>query len=382
MSIQLVLTEDQELLAKTAADFVAEHSPISRFRQLRESRSADGFSPELWREMAALGWVGIPFPESVGGADMGLAELAVVMEALGRTLAPEPFLSTVLLGGRALLLGGSEAQQERWLAKIAAGEALLSLAQQERRSRYDLHRVEARAEAAGGGFRLSGEKIQVLDGHVSDGFVVVARSSGAVAERAGISLFLLEKGVAGLSVERQHRVDDRNAALVKLDGVALGADALLGAEGEGLALLERVVDGATAGLCAEMLGSMSEAFERTLEYMKQRVQFGVPIGSFQALKHRAAEIFIEIELCRSAVMAATRALDAGDPEAAKLVSLAKARCSEAAILVGNESVQLHGGIGMTDEHDIGFYLKRARVAAATFGDAAYHRDRWARLSGY
>jgi acyl-CoA dehydrogenase len=203
-----------------------------------------------------------------------------------------------------------------------------------------------------------------------------------VAERAGISLFLLEKGVAGLSVERQHRVDDRNAALVKLDGVALGADALLGAEGEGLALLERVVDGATAGLCAEMLGSTSEAFERTLEYMKQRVQFGVPIGSFQALKHRAAEIFIEIELCRSAVMAATRALDAGDPEAAKLVSLAKARCSEAAILVGNESVQLHGGIGMTDEHDIGFYLKRARVAAATFGDAAYHRDRWARLSGY
>jgi len=332
--------------------------------------------------MAALGWVGIPFPESVGGADMGLAELAVVMEALGRTLAPEPFLSTVLLGGRALLLAGNEAQQERWLAKIAAGEALLSLAQQERRSRYDLHRVEARAEAAGGGFRLSGEKIQVLDGHVSDAFVVVARSSGAADERAGISLFLLEKGAAGLSVERQHRVDDRNAALVKLDGVELGADALLGGQGEGLTLLERVIDGATAGLCAEMLGSMSEAFERTLTYMKQRLQFGVPIGSFQALKHRAAEIFIEIELCRSAVMAATRALDTDDPEAAKLVSLAKARCSEAAILVGNESVQLHGGIGMTDEHDIGFYLKRARVAAATFGDAAYHRDRWARLSGY
>jgi acyl-CoA dehydrogenase len=313
---------------------------------------------------------------------MGLAELAVVMEALGRTLAPEPFLSTVLLAGRALLLGGSEAQQERWLAKIAAGEALLSLAQQERRSRYDLHRVEARAEASGAGFRLSGEKIQVLDGHVSDAFVVVARSSGAVDDRAGISLFLLEKGASGLSVERQHRVDDRNAALLKFDGVELGADALLGRQGEGLALLERVVDGATAGLCAEMLGSMSEAFERTLEYMKQRVQFGVPIGSFQALKHRAAEVFIQIELSRSAVMAAARAVDADASDAAQQVSLAKARCSDTAILVANEALQMHGGIGMTDEHDIGFYFKRARTAELTFGDAAWHRERWARLSRY
>jgi alkylation response protein AidB-like acyl-CoA dehydrogenase len=256
------------------------------------------------------------------------------------------------------------------------------LAQQERRSRYDLSRVELRAEAAGGGFRLSGEKVQVLDGHVADAIVVVARSAGDASDPTGISLFLVERGAAGLTVERQHRVDDRNAALVKLDGVEVGPDALVAGQGEGLALLERVVDVATVGLCAEMLGSMSEAFERTIEYMKQRVQFGVPIGSFQGLKHRAAEIFIEIELCRSAVMAASRALDTGDPDGPKLVSLAKARCSEAAVLVSNESVQMHGGIGMTDEHDIGFYLKRARVAAATFGDAAHHRGRWARLSGY
>jgi acyl-CoA dehydrogenase len=181
---------------------------------------------------------------------------------------------------------------------------------------------------------------------------------------------------------RQQRVDSRNAGIVRLEGVAVGAGALLGAEGAGLPVLEAVVDLATAGLCAEMLGSMSEAFARTLTYLKQREQFGVPIGSFQALKHRAADLFIEIELCRSAVMAAARALDAGDADAARLVSLAKARCSDAAIQVANEAVQMHGGIGMTDEHEIGFYLKRARVAEQTFGDAAFHRDRWARLGGY
>jgi alkylation response protein AidB-like acyl-CoA dehydrogenase len=183
-------------------------------------------------------------------------------------------------------------------------------------------------------------------------------------------------------VERQQRVDSRGAALVKLDGVAVGPDAVVGVEGQGGGLLQEVVDRATAGLCAEMLGSMSEAFDRTLEYLKTRVQFGVPIGSFQALKHRAAEVFIEIELSRSTVMAATRAIDDGAAEARRLVSLAKARCSDAFVRVGNEAIQMHGGIGMTDEEDIGFYLKRARVAAVSFGDAAFHRDRWARLGGY
>jgi alkylation response protein AidB-like acyl-CoA dehydrogenase len=376
--MQLVLTEDQELLAKTAADFVAERSPVSRVRKLRDRDDAVGFSRELWREMAELGWVGIPFPESVGGAGMGLAELCVVMEALGRTLAPEPFLSTVLLGGQALLLGGSRAQQEGWLARVVAGEALLSLAWQERRSRYDLTRVETRAEPAAGGFRLSGEKLHVPDGHVADALVVAARGP----RDAGIGLFLVERGAPGLGVERQHRVDGRGAARLRLEGVEVDAGAVVGEPGGGLPLLERVIDRATVGLCAEMLGSMSEAFSRTLAYLKDRVQFGVPIGSFQALKHRAAQMFIEIELCRSSVMAAARAVDAGEPEAPKLVSLAKARCSDTAVLVANESIQMHGGIGMTDEHDIGFYLKRARVAATTFGDAAVHRARWARLAGY
>ncbi len=380
--MQLVLTEDQELLAKTAADFAAEHSPVSRVRALRDANDADGFSRELWRQMAELGWVGIPFPEEFGGADMGLAGLAVVLEALGRTLAPEPFLSSVLLGGQALLLGGSERQKSEWLPKLLEGERLVTVAYQERRSRYDLRCVATRAERNGSGWRLRGEKIQVLDGSAADGIVVVARTSGGERDADGITLFAVRPGASGLRIERQHRVDSRNAAVVSLDGVAVGAEDVVGDEGRGGDLLERVVDRATVGLCAEMLGSMSEAFERTLGYLKQREQFGVPIGSFQALKHRAAQQFIEIELCRSVVMAAARGVDEGAEDAARLVSLAKARCSDAAILVANEAIQMHGGIGMSEEHDIGLYLKRARVAELTFGDSAFHRDRWARLGGY
>jgi alkylation response protein AidB-like acyl-CoA dehydrogenase len=313
---------------------------------------------------------------------MGLAELAVVLEALGRKLAPEPFVPCVLLAGQALLLAGSEAQKSRWLPRLVAGEALLALGFQERRSRYDLQRVATRAEREPSGWRLSGEKIQVEAGASADALIVSARTSGAEAEAAGITLFLVPRDAPGLTVVPQQRVDARGAALIGLAGVTLGAGDVVGRVDEGGALLESVVDRARVGLCAEMLGSMSEAFERTLTYLKQRVQFGVPIGSFQALKHRAAQCFIEIELARSTVMAAARALDAGDAEAAKLVSLAKARCSEAGVLVANEAIQMHGGIGMTDEHEIGFYLKRARVAELTFGDAAFHRDRWARLSGY
>jgi acyl-CoA dehydrogenase len=380
--MQLVLSEDQELLAKTAADFVSEHSPVARVRELRDRSDPDGFSRSLWKQMAELGWVGIPFPESLGGADMGLAELAVVLEELGRKLAPEPFLSSVLLAGQVILRAGSEAQQQAWLPDLVRGERLLALAYQEPGSRHDLARQATRAERSGGGWRISGEKIAVLDGASADAFVVAARTDGGERERAGITLFLLPRDAAGLVVEAQRRVDSRNAALLHLDQVPVDADAQVGVAGEGLAVLEQGVDLATVGLCAEMLGSMSEAFERTLEYLRQRKQFGVPIGSFQGLKHRAAHLFIEVELCRSAVMAAARAVDEGNPETAKLVSLAKARCSEAAVLVTNEAVQMFGGIGMTDEHEIGFYMKRARVAEQTFGDATHHRERWARLSEY
>ncbi|HVP30994.1 MAG TPA: acyl-CoA dehydrogenase family protein [Myxococcota bacterium] len=380
--MDLVLTEDQDLLSKTAADFVAEHSPVSRFRKLRDTRDATGFSRELWKEMAGLGWVGIPFPEEFGGAGLGFAELAVVLEQLGRKLAPEPFLSTVLLGGQALLLGGSDAQKKEWLPRLVSGDAILSVAYQEAKSRYDLRHVTTKAEKAGDGWTLTGEKIQVLDAHVADALVVAARTAGGETDAEGITLFLVRKGAPGLSVERQSRVDSRNAGLVRLAGVRVGPVDVVGEVGRGGALLERVVDRASAGLCAEMLGSMQQAAEDTFAYLKTRVQFGVPIGSFQALKHRAAKMYIELELARSCVMAAVRAVDANDEDLERLVSLAKARCSDAGVLIANEAVQMHGGVGMTDEYDVGFYMKRARVAEMTFGDATWHRDRFARLSGY
>jgi acyl-CoA dehydrogenase len=377
--MDLVLTEDQELIAKTAADFVKEKSPVARLRALRDANDPTGFSRALWKEMAELGWVGLAFPESHGGAGLGFAELAVVLEELGRTLAPEPFLSTVLLGGQALLLGGSEAQQQAWLPRLCAGDAIVSLAYQEPKSRYDLNHVETRAAKTGAGWKLTGEKIQVLDGHVADALLVPARTSGAVSDAAGISLFLVTKGAAGLTATRQSRLDSRGAALVKLDGVVGESVGSEGAAGE---LIARVVDRACIGLCAEMLGGMRQAFALTVEHLKTRKQFDVPIGSFQALKHRAAEVFIEIELARSVVMAAARAVDEGSPEVAKLASLAKAKCSDAFVLATNEGVQMFGGVGMTDEYDIGLYMKRARAAELTFGDSAFHRARWASLGGY
>ncbi len=380
--MQLVLTEEQELIAQTATEFVADHSPVSRFRALRDSADPVGFSRGLWKEMAELGWLGIPFPESLGGAGMGMAELALVVEAMGRALAPEPFMSCVGLAGQALFEAGSEAQKDRWLAAMIAGDALLALAYQEQGSRYDLCRVTTRAQRSGEGWQITGRKVQVLDGHVADALVVSARTAGQDGDSDGISLFLIPAETAGVEIERQTRVDDRNAAIVHLQRAEVAADALVGDLDCGGDLLESVVDRATVMLCAEMLGGMAQAFEMTLEYLKERKQFGVPIGSFQALKHRMARVFMEIELSRSSVMAATRAFDERSSETAKLVSLAKARCSDAYLLTANEGVQMFAGVGMTDEYDIGFYLKRARAAELTFGDAAHHRDRWARLSGY
>ena len=378
----LVLTEDQELLAKTALDFGRAHSPVSRMRALRDAQDSVGFSRDLWQEMAKLGWTGILIPEEYGGASLGLADLAVVLEGLGRNLAPEPFLSTVLLGGQLITQAGSSEQKQTWLPGITSGEMILTVAYQEARSRYDLHRVTTEASAEGDAWRLSGEKIQVLDGQNADALIVSARTAGEPNDQDGITLFLITPDIPGLTIRPQTRVDSRAAALVNLDDVKVGAASIVGTPGQGLPTLSHIVDLATVGLCAEMLGGMSQIFDDTLEYLKTREQFGVVIGSFQALKHRAAKVFMEIELCRSSVMAAANAADDGDADLALLVSLTKARCSDAFILATNEGVQMYAGIGMTDEHDAGFYLKRARAAEMTFGDAAWHRDRWARLRGY
>ena len=380
--MDLVLTEEQALLQQTARDFVRSHSSLARIRALRDNRDTLGFSRELWNEMAKLGWLGIIFAEEDGGAGLGYTELMVVLEELGRGLLPEPMLSSVVLGGTALRLGGSRSQRRTLLPQLIGGELLLALAYQETRGRYNPLHVETRAEPTASGWSLSGEKQQVLDGYGAEYFVVSARTSGATTDASGITLFLLDHNAARLSLERQWRIDSRNAAIVRLDGVAAGHDDTLGEVDHGGELLRAVIDHATIGLCAEMLGSMTAALDMTLNYLKTRVQFGVPIGSFQALKHRAAKMYIETELARSAVMAAHHALDAQRSTIPHLASLAKARCSDAFVLVANETLQMHGGIGMTDEHDAGFFLKRARAAEVTFGDAAYHRSRFGELHGY
>ena len=380
--MQFALSDEQQLLRESAAAFVRDRSSLKRIRALRDARDADGFSRELWAEIAALGWLGIPFSEADGGLGLGMKELTLVLEEFGKGLLPEPLLTSLLLGGGAIARGGSAAQRAALLPGLIGGERLLALAFHEAASRYDHARVATRADRAGDGWRLHGEKRLVLDGHVADHLVVSARTSGEAAARAGVTLFLVPRGAAGLTVTRQSTLDSRNAALLRLDGVAAAPADVVGAVGDGVSLLDAVLARATAGLCAEMLGGMEAAFAMTLDYLQTRQQFGVPIGSFQALKHRAAVLFSEIELARSAVLAAAMALDEEQPQAGEIVAVAKARCSDTFMLVANEGVQMHGGVGMTDEYDVGLFMKRVRVLNELLGDAGYHQERMARSQGF
>jgi alkylation response protein AidB-like acyl-CoA dehydrogenase len=379
--MSLVLTEEQELIKQGAAEFLKEHAPVTHLREMRDTEDPTGFSKALWREMAELGWTGIPFEEDLGGAGLGFAELGVVLEECGRTLAPYPFLSTVVLGGGAVALGGSEAQKQAILQGVCKGDTLLALAFQET-SRFAPFAIDTKAEKNGEGYRLSGKKIFVLDGHVADQLIVAARTSGAAGEQAGITLFLVDPNADGCTIERTAMIDSRNAAHVTLSDAEVAADSVLGEVDRGGEILEVVFDRAAAVLSAEMVGLVSEVFERTVEYLKTREQFGVTIGTFQALKHRAAWMFCEIELAQAVTLDALRALDEDRPHSSRVVSAAKARCSDTANLVTCEGLQLHGGIGMTDEEEIGLFLKRAKAAELTLGDAAYHRDRFAQLTGF
>ena len=369
----LILSDEARMVRETALDFFRERSPVTALRKLRDENDPVGFSRELWRQMAELGWTGFLVSEDDGGSAFGMTGLAQVMEAAGRCLAATPLVSTALLGASLLSLGGTEEQKDALLPGLLAGEHIFALALEEG-VRHAPGRIATTAEPDGAGYRLNGQKTFVLDGHVADTLVVAAR-----AER-GITLFL----VPAEAVERTRllMVDSRNAARIRLDNVRVGADAMLGRPNQGAALLELVLDRARAGLAAEMLGSANEAFDRTVQYLKDRKQFGVAIGSFQALKHRAAQMFCEVEITRSAVIAAVSALDSNANDAAALVALAKAKANETFCLCGNEGVQMHGGIGMTDEHEIGFFMKRSRVAEASFGDTNYCRDRYAGLMGY
>jgi acyl-CoA dehydrogenase len=377
----LVLNDDQRMIREAADGFFADAAPVSEHRRLRDAGDRTGFSPGTWKAMAEMGFAGVLVPEAHGGAGLGAVEAGLVMEAMGRNLSAAPMLSTALLGATALVKGGSAAQQAAHLPLMAAGERLVALAADEA-ARHAPFQVATRAEPSGNGFRLSGVKPFVLDGLAADLFVVAARTDGADGERAGITLFLVAADAAGVTRERRVMVDNRGAARIVFDGVEVDGADVLGTVGEGAGLLEAVLDVGRAGLAAEMLGAASESFSRTVDYMKNREQFGAKIGSFQALQHRAAHLFCELELARSATLKALRALDEGDARAAMFVSLAKAKAGDVAKLATNEAVQMHGGIGMTDDFDIGFFMKRARAAAETFGDSAFHGDRLAQLIGY
>jgi alkylation response protein AidB-like acyl-CoA dehydrogenase len=351
-----VFTEEQTMLRDAAKAWVQEKSPVTAFRKLRDGGNIDGFDRAAWREMAEMGWTGILVPEEYGGTGLGYVTLGVVLEETGRTLTASPLVSTALTAATALLLGGSEAQKTEWLPRIAEGSVVAALAVDE-----GPHHHPEKIAMAGG--TLSGTKSFVAEGGAAE-LIIVATRDG---------LFLVRGDAKGLTRHKLHSVDSRGFANLTFENV----------EAEAMApVLDEVLDRTRAGLAAEMLGSATQAFDTTLDYLKTRTQFGQLIGTFQALQHRAARMYTDLELTRSCVEAALGAIDRGANDVPQLVSLAKAKAGETLHLVSNEMVQMHGGIGMTDAHDAGLYLKRARVAEALYGGASYHRDRYATLLNY
>ena len=375
--MSLTLNDEQLLLRDSARSFLEENSPVSRMRALRDERDPTGFSREVWKTMAELGWLGIQFPEEHGGGGMGLREIGIIMTECGRVLAPQPLLSTLLLGANAVRLSTNELLQAEVLSGVAAGERLIAFALEET-GRFDPYAVRTAAVSTADGYSISGEKRYVLDGHTAHQIVVVARTSGTSGGRDGLALFLIDADTDGVGIVRTTMMDGRNAAHVAFDGASVGADRRLG-DAE---LLDRVLDQATLGLAAEMVGMAEEAFERTLVYLKDREQFGVKIGTFQALRHRAAEMFAELEFSRTLVLDGVSAVDDDRDDVSLSASAAKVQANKAARLIGAEAIQMHGGIGMTDELDIGLFFKRLRAADITLGDASYHLRRFASLQGY
>ena len=377
----LILNEEQRLLKDTAKEFLASNAPVEALRKLRDDKDATGYSKQLWGQMAELGWASIILPEKYDGLDFGFVGLGAMIEECGHQLTASPLFSTVVLGASALILGGSDQQKQDNLPAVAAGELTLALALEESHH-HNPANIALTATASDEGFQLNGDKVFVLDGHTADKLVVAARTSGNAGDTNGITLFLVNAEAKGLSIQRTIMVDSRNAANIHFDNVSLHADSVIGEIDKGWAILEPVMDRGRICMAAEMLGGAKECLDRTVEYLKEREQFGVKIGSFQALKHRAALMYIELELSKSVILDALSAIDENRPGTDQMASLAKARLNNVYKLVTNEAVQMHGGIGVTDELEIGFFLKRARVTMQILGDTSFHEDRYATLCGY
>ncbi|MEO7691306.1 MAG: acyl-CoA dehydrogenase [Sphingomonas sp.] len=373
----LYLNDEQTMLRDTARDFVGEQAPVSHMRKLRDANDAAGFSRDLWKSFAEMGFTGILIGEADGGLGLGHVDAGIVLEEIGRNLSPSPFLATAVAAVEALK---GSAQAGRWFPGILAGDTIAALAIDEGAKHRDT--VAMKAERSGNGFRLSGKKQFVTHGHVADLIIVAARTAGSSDDANGITLFAVDKSAAGLTAEAERLTDASIAARLEFDGVEVDADAVIGEVDAGRDPLDRLLRAGRTGASAELLGVGGGAMDMTVSYLRERKQFGVAIGSFQALQHRAAHLYSEMEVARAAVLKAQQLLDAGDAGADAAVSVAKAMTALATTLSVQEGVQMHGGIGMTDEYDIGFYMKRARVLAEMFGDANFHADRLARAAGY
>ncbi|WP_298123142.1 acyl-CoA dehydrogenase [Brevundimonas sp.] len=371
----LILTEEQTMLKEAADGFLAERAPIAHLRQLRDDRDPDGVSRELWRAFGEMGFAGVIVPEADGGSGLGAVEAGVIAESLGRTLTPSPFMGSSVLAASVLTGAGSQAQKSAWLARLSAGEAILALAVDEG-PKHAPSRIATTAERSGNGFVLNGAKGFVLDGHVADALIVAARTEG------GLTLFLIDPKTAGVEVERTVMVDAHNAARVVLTDVRVDADAVIGAVDGGQGPLDAALTLGRACAAASLVGAGDQAFQTTLEYLRTRKQFGKAIGEFQALQHRAAHLFTEIEIAQAAVLAALQAIDAGREDAGLIASIAKAKAGRVAELAVQEAVQMHGGVGMTDEYDVGLFMKRVRVLNELLGDAGFHQERLAQSQGF
>lgn len=375
----LVLNEEQAMLKESIKDFLNMKSPISALRELRDTNNPDGFDRSVWAEMAELGLTGLNISEEFGGLDFGYIALGQALEETGRTLAASPLVSTVLLSTTAINLCGSDTQKATLLPELAEGNLIMSFAHEEKTHHNPTH-VSTTATLDGDFYTINGSKTFVLDGHVADKFVVVARVSGAVNDKEGIQLFLVDSNREGIKVNRTMMMDNRNAAKVNFINTSIPKENKMNLSC--YEDLEKIYAIGAIGLAAEMLGSAQECFEKTIAYLKERQQFGVAIGSFQALQHRAAKMFIDIELSKSVVIKALKAIDTNENNLTEIASLAKAKLGQTLKLVSNEGIQMHGGVGMTDDVEIGFFIKRARVAQQTLGDYNYHLDRYAKLRGY
>jgi len=377
----LVLSEEQSMLRDSARGLISDKAPVSHLRQLRDAKDPDGFSRELWKTFAEMGFSGLLVPEEFGGSGLGCVEAGVVMEEIGRTLMPSPFLSTAVLAPSALSRGGSAAQKAEYLPKISDGSLLAALAIDEGAKHRPL-KTKMQALRSGNGFKLNGDKAFVVDGHVAGLLIVAARTAGAAGERDGLTLFLVNPKTKGVATERTAMVDSHNAARIRFENVEVDADGVLGEVDQGFALLEGVLNIGRGAVASEMVGLSEEVFSRTVNYLKERKQFGKAIGEFQALQHRAAQLYIDIEITRAAVLKALQTLDGNFADAGSAVAVAKARAGSTATLAVQEGVQMHGGMGMTDAFDIGFFMKRARVCQELFGDSNFHADQLARMKSY